>query len=274
MTFDPNPQAAQMADESMLRNLDAQARAIWPQEAPLFDRYALPADARILDVGCGPGEIASRLADRFPGARVTGVDLIEEHLALARARYPHLKDRLRLLRADGFALPFPDASFDLSVSRHVIQAIPDAPRALAELVRVTRPGGFLHVLAEDYGMIFLHPTRPDVVDFWNEGPPAFGRGTGVDLHVGRRTYTHLRRLGLDPVRVDWVVVDPIRVPRETIAQILEAWRDGYAEPVSAHTRFSAADFEAAFDDMIACVRSPDGYAVWHVPIVSGQVPRR
>jgi SAM-dependent methyltransferase len=274
MTFDPNPQAAQMADESMLRNLDAQARAIWPQEAPLFDRYRLTAGARILDAGCGPGEIASRLAERFPEAQVTGVDLIEEHLALARRRYPHLGDRLRLLRADAFHLPFPDGTFDLAVSRHVVQAIPDAPRALGELARVTRPGGFVHVLAEDYGMIFVHPTPPDVADFWLEGPPAFGAGTGVDLHVGRRAFTHLRRLGLRDVRVDWIVVDPVRVPRETIAQILTAWRDGYAEPVSAHTRFSAEAFRAAFDAMIASVRSPDGYAVWHVPIVSGQVPPR
>jgi hypothetical protein len=72
--------------------------------------------------------------------------------------------------------------------------------------------------------------------------------------------------------VDWIVVDPVRVPRETFAAILEAWRDGYAEPISQHTRFSAAECRALFDDMVACLRDPDGYAVWHVPIVSGQVP--
>ena len=269
MTFDPNPQAAQMADASMLRNLDAQARAIWPQEAPLFERYELPPQAQILDVGCGPGEIASRLAEKFPGAQVTGVDLIEAHLQRARERYPHLGERLRLLRGDAFALPFEDQTFDLAVCRHVIQAIPDAPRVLGELVRVTKPGGFLHVLAEDYGMIHLHPVPQEVFEFWSEGPPAFGRGTGVDMHVGRRTFTYLRSLGLQDVRVDWVVVDPTRVPRETIAAILEAWRDGYTEEISERTRFGNA--RDLFDAMIACVLSPDGYAVWHIPIVSGRV---
>ena len=63
---DLNPQAKQMADESMVRNLDAQARAIWPQEMPLFKRYGLPANAQILDAGCGTGELASRLAELFP----------------------------------------------------------------------------------------------------------------------------------------------------------------------------------------------------------------
>src|SRR4051812_35072400 len=53
-----NPQAREMADESMVRNLAAQADAIWPQEEPLFDRYQLPAEASVLDAGCGTGEIS------------------------------------------------------------------------------------------------------------------------------------------------------------------------------------------------------------------------
>src|SRR5260370_5945094 len=81
---DLNPQAKQMADESMVRNLDAQARAIWPQEIPLVLRYALPREPRILDAGCGTGEISSRLPEIFPKPRMLGVDLIYEHLKLAR----------------------------------------------------------------------------------------------------------------------------------------------------------------------------------------------
>jgi len=79
-----------MADESMVRNLAAQALAIWPQEAPLYARYALPRSPRILDAGCGTGEIASRLAGLFPKALVLGIDIIDEHLALARSRYERL----------------------------------------------------------------------------------------------------------------------------------------------------------------------------------------
>ena len=60
-----NPQAREMEDESMVRNLAAQADAIWPQEQPLFARYGLPAEAQILDAGCGTGEISMRLAGMF-----------------------------------------------------------------------------------------------------------------------------------------------------------------------------------------------------------------
>ncbi|MET0216262.1 MAG: class I SAM-dependent methyltransferase, partial [Vicinamibacterales bacterium] len=81
---DLNPQAREMADESMVRTLAAQADAIWPQESPLFERYGLPAAASVLDAGCGTGEITYRLAERFPQARLLGVDIIDVHLETAR----------------------------------------------------------------------------------------------------------------------------------------------------------------------------------------------
>src|SRR5438876_9391850 len=84
---DLNPQAKQMADESMVRNLEAQARAIWPQEVELIRRYRLPDDLHVLDAGCGTGEASSRLAELFPRARVLGVDILDGHLELARSRY-------------------------------------------------------------------------------------------------------------------------------------------------------------------------------------------
>ena len=59
--MDPNPQAEQMADESMIRNLGRQAEAIWPQERKFFERYGLGPGTKVLDVGCGTGEIAERL---------------------------------------------------------------------------------------------------------------------------------------------------------------------------------------------------------------------
>jgi len=74
-----------MADESMVRTLDAQARAIWPQESELIRRYGLSDDIRILDVGCGTGEASSRLAEMFPRAEVLGVDVLDQSLERARS---------------------------------------------------------------------------------------------------------------------------------------------------------------------------------------------
>jgi SAM-dependent methyltransferase len=272
MAEDLNPHARQMADDTMVRNLAAQARAIWPQEAELFRRYDLPETPRILDAGCGTGEIASRLAEMLPRATIVGVDIVEPHLELARSRYGHLSDRLRFEAGDAFDLRFDDGSFDLTVCRHMLQAVPHAERVLRELARVTRPGGRLHLLAEDYGMIHMHPTRLDADRYWRDGAIAFGVATGTDLRVGLTAYSHLHALGLTDISVDYVVVDTVRVPRETFIEIWVEWRDGYADVIAAHTRFTAEDVVAHFDDMIACLRDPAGYAVWHVPVLSAVVP--
>jgi len=273
MMTDPlNPQAREMADESMVRNLEAQAQAIWPQEEALIRRYGLPDHAKILDAGCGTGDISSRLASLFPKATVLAVDVMDAHLELARRRFGDFGGRLRFENRSVYDLGLPGAAFDLTVCRHVIQSIPHPERVLAELTRVTSTGGRVHVIAEDYGMIHFEPRGLDPDVFWREGPGAFGAATGTDLYVGRKTYGLFRRLGLLDVTVDYVVVDPVRVPRETFVAIWKAWRDGYARAVSEHTRFSQEEFINHFDDMVATLRDPDGYGVWLVPIVSGRVP--
>ena len=267
-----NPQAKEIADESMVRNLAAQADAIWPQEQPLFTRYALPAEPSILDAGCGTGEISMRLAAMFERARLLGVDLIDAHLERARARSAAFGERVRFENRSIFALGLPDGTFDLVVCRHVLQAIPHPERVLAELARVTRRGGWLHLIAEDYLMINFEPRRLDPDDFWNRGPRQFGDSVGVDLRVGRKTYGILRRLGLTDITIDYVVVDPLRVPRETFAAIWTAWRDGFADAVSAHSSIGRQEFIDHFEDMLATIRDPSGYGVWHVPVVAARVP--
>lgn len=268
---DLNPQAKQMADESMVRNLAAQANAIWPQEAPLFDRYALPAAPRILDAGCGTGEIASRLAERFPGGSVLGVDIVDAHLELARARYARLAPRLQFEHQSIFELSAANDTFDLTVCRHVLHAVPHAERVVAELARVTRPGGTLHLIPEDYGMLhFQHRAAFDPADFWHRAPEQFGAATETDLFIGRDVFTILAKRHFEAIAIDYVVVDPLRVPRETFASILEAWRDGYAESIEELTEFSRESATAYFDAMVANVRDPLGYAVWMVPVVSAR----
>jgi ubiquinone/menaquinone biosynthesis C-methylase UbiE len=270
---DLNPQRRQMAAESMVRTLEAQARAIWPQEQPLVARYGLSGAARILDAGCGTGEISSRLARMFPSASVLGVDILDEPLALARSRHEDLAPRLSFARESIFELPSPDATYDLTVCRHVLQSVPHAERVLAELRRVTKPGGWLHVIAEDYGMLHF-PTGDATLDvFWRDAPAAFGAGTGTDLFVGRHAVPYFQALGLTDVTLDYVVVDTLRVPRDVFATMLTAWRDGYVEPLGQHTRFSREEARRAFDRMISDILDPSRYAVWLVPVVAGRVAK-
>jgi ubiquinone/menaquinone biosynthesis C-methylase UbiE len=268
---DLNPHAAQMADESMVRGLDAQARAIWPQEVPLIRRYALPETPRILDAGCGTGEGASRLAELFPKGRVLGVDIIDGHLELARSRYASLASRLTFEHQSIYELQAADCSFDLVICRHVLHSIPYPERVIAELVRVTRPGGYLHLIPEDYGMLHFQRATLDPSDFWHRVPASFASATGTDLFIGRNAFSILAALKLDEITVDYIVVDTVRVARETFADIIEAWRDGYAGIIGEKTPITPEAAVGYFNQMIANIRDKSGYAVWMVPVVSARV---
>ncbi|MBR2813100.1 MAG: class I SAM-dependent methyltransferase [Reyranella sp.] len=101
----------------------------------------------VLDLGCGDGELASRLARR--GARVTGLDADPRMLIAAHRRAEMESVELTLVRGSVDALPFPDASFDRVVAVTVLCFVRDADRAVAEMARVLRPGG--HVLIGDLG---------------------------------------------------------------------------------------------------------------------------
>jgi len=273
MSASRNPHADQMAHESMIRTLAAQANAIWPQEERLFARYALPPDCRIADIGCGSGEITSRLALMYARATVIGVDILESSVAYASRRYAALAPRLRFQQGDAFALSFESVQFDLVVCRHMTQSIPEPEKALAELRRICKPGGWLHILSEDYGMLQMMAGKLDPDRLWHEGAVPFGRSTGVDARIGRRTWSLLHELGMEELRVDYVTVDTLRVPRETFATMMEAWRDGYVDVIGAHTALTSAEARALFEFIIASIRNPNEYAVWQVPIVSGRKPR-
>ena len=107
-------------------------------EASLVRRYGRGAD--VLEVGCGTGLVLARVR---PFARfATGVDVSAGMLAAARQR------GLSVVQGSATALPYADASFDVAYAFKVLPHVVDIRSALAELARVTRPGG--HVLAEFY----------------------------------------------------------------------------------------------------------------------------
>ncbi|HTU67892.1 MAG TPA: methyltransferase domain-containing protein [Steroidobacteraceae bacterium] len=262
-----NPQGEQMADASMIRTLAAQIEAIWPQEKKLVDFYRLPRNARVLDVGAGTGEFSARIADAYPDARVTGVELLAASVDYARQRHAALAPRVTFETGDAFRLAQPDDTYDLVANRHMVQAVPQVERVVAELVRVTRPGGHVHVLAEDYSMLHMMsgPHDPDL--FWRK-VVEFAARTGTDARIGRRAATVLKAAGLKDVRVDYVVVDTQRVPRRVFADIITAWRDGYVDALATPDSPPTL-VRQQFDEIIASILNPEHYAVWHVPIVSG-----
>lgn len=99
-------------------------------------RRFYPHVTSALEVGCGTGYTLGALRSALPGAQLTGTELFEEGLAIARQRWP----RIRLLQADARALPF-GSEFGLISAFDVLEHIDDDGLALSELWRVLKPGG-------------------------------------------------------------------------------------------------------------------------------------
>ena len=120
-----------------------------PAERAAWDRIldlVLPARTGLdaLDAGCGTGFLTFELAAR--GHHVTGVDFAPAMIAEARRKAAERGVSIRLEEADAEQLPFPPGSFDLAISRHLLWTLPRPEAAIAEWIRVLRPGGRLVVV--------------------------------------------------------------------------------------------------------------------------------
>lgn len=170
---DPALVAGEYADETRLRRrasvYTGESTAL-DARVPAVAAVAAAAPRRILEVGCGWGELSEWLA-RETGAEVVATDLSPRMVELARAR--GVDARL----ADVQQLPFGDGEFDVAVAAWMLYHVPDLARGLAELARVLRPGGRL--VAVTNSRFHLMELRELV----GSGPStlSFARETGEDL---------------------------------------------------------------------------------------------
>ena len=109
-------------------------RSLWPGSGPREGEC-------LLEIGCGPGFYATRLANRFPALEVMGLDRCARLLEHARGRARSLAlGNCRFERDDVHALARPDESADAAVLSRLLMMLEDRPRALREVYRVLRPG--------------------------------------------------------------------------------------------------------------------------------------
>jgi SAM-dependent methyltransferase len=131
-------------------------RAAWDRVLELVLPKGGPIDA--LDIGCGTGFLSLEFAAR--GHRVTGVDFSPAMLEKAQVKAAAGGAAIRFEEADAEALPFASASFDLAASRHLLWTLPHPEAAIAEWLRILRPGGRLLVVD---GQAVADP-RPEPLD--------------------------------------------------------------------------------------------------------------
>lgn len=129
---------------------------------------------RALDVGCGPGSLTKALADALGPNAVAAVDPSEQFVAACRTRAPGVDVRVGVAEQ----LPFEDDLFDAALAQLVVDGMDDAPRGVAEMRRVTRPGGILVACVWDFdgGMTMLCTIREAALDLHEERARSFGAG--------------------------------------------------------------------------------------------------
>ena len=152
---------------------------------------------KILDVGCGTGhllEVCDHTMKRTVIPSFHGIDLNQYLITNASQRFPSYEFKA----ADATQLPYPDETFDLVYIAAVLAHVPSASTILKEMVRVTKVGGTIAVLDQDFETAVLYPGDKQLTrsvlnaaaDYWSDG------------WMGRKLPSMLKHLGLAEITVD------------------------------------------------------------------------
>jgi SAM-dependent methyltransferase len=219
-----NEECQRLESQARLANIEGHLRHL-----------PISSHSRVLDVGCGSGSMSRLIARSFPQAEVVGVDVREQYLDFARARA--LEEgilNLTFQSGDVFALPFPDACFDLVWSKYLLQWLREPRSALAEMKRVTKPGGF--VVSCDYVGFGIehHPIAPN---FEREIRDLMG--ALVDVNIGRKVAPIMVSLGFRDVGVEMQTDTLFTVVGSIDPQRRQIGRRNFAPPARTSPASSA-----------------------------------
>jgi ubiquinone/menaquinone biosynthesis C-methylase UbiE len=182
--------------------LRRQSEEMRPEALGLLAEIGLQPGHAAADLGCGPSGILNLLARAVgPAGHVTGVDADPAHVAAARQHLAADKlANVEVLTGDARHTGLPASAFDLVHTRTVLVTIPEPAEVVAEMVRLTRPGGWVASQEPDVGCALCYP--PSLA--WDRTLELFQASfvrTGADFRIGRRLTELFREAGLKDVRV-------------------------------------------------------------------------
>lgn len=171
-------------------------QAQWTHELRkyIFKRLRLTANERILEIGSGTGAILSELYGTTP-TQIFGLDINLPYLRFSRK----ILTTAHLIQGNGFRLPFRGASFYVTYCHYLLLWIKDPAAILSEMVRVTKPGGWVLALAEpDYGGRIDYPQELEILGRWQASCLS---QEGANIEAGRQLSALFYQTGLHEVEV-------------------------------------------------------------------------
>lgn len=165
----------------------------------VYDALHLEGAVRLLEVGCGTGAISADLQRRFSGTNTAPVPLLHGlDIDRSSLQFAHQNDPNTCFTcADALRLPYAGQAFDASLCHYFLLWMRQPEATLGELLRVTRPGGFVAALAEpDYGGRIDYP--PALAELGKMQAAAL-TAQGADTHMGRKLAGLFARAGLKDV---------------------------------------------------------------------------
>ena len=235
----PDPRAAfsdidRSADPAgLVRVLDALTALdfIRAYKQRTFELLGVQPGDSVLDLGCGTGDDVQELARLVgPSGRVVGVDRSETVIAEARERVLGTTLPVAFQVADAYALPFPDATFDVCRGDRVFHHLGHPRQAFGELLRVTRPGGRVLLFDPDFETAIVDaPDRLLTRRLLNSFCDGYRDGW-----MGRRLPRMFREAELTEIAVEPVIVLLTDLSQANAVLALEdtVTRAGAAGPVS------------------------------------------
>lgn len=173
-----------------------QQQADWTQNLRkyIYDQVAIQHAGKILDIGCGTGVLEDEL-NRFSSAQVFGLDIDYQPLRIAQGYAPKSIYTI----GDCLNLPYPSRTFNVTLCHFLLMWVKDSLKTVEEMVRVTRPHGFVLALAEpDYGGRIDFPPELSCIGNWQTESI---KEQGANPFMGRELRSIFSRVGLVNIEV-------------------------------------------------------------------------
>jgi SAM-dependent methyltransferase len=232
-------------------------------------RFVLPyltPTSHVLDVGCGPGVLATAIARHCPEGHVIALDQSPSRAREAGARLAHWGGSAVV--GDAAALPFEDASFDLVCCRFLLEYLREPELAVREMVRVCRPGG--RVLLQDLdGQLLWHYPEDAELERQVLATLAVLAGTGFDPFAGRKLWHYCYGAGLERLTSGVEVYHHYAGPIDSENNRLWSLKLDIALPAAALALGGEAAAQSLKTRFLAYLERPDTFTYSNLVTVSG-----